>query len=233
MSPQVCMCSISKNGFDLYKGKSYRAIVEICRVNGQLEDFCRQICIKLECCPNLISPYFIDDQCPENCAQLTKTKYTYYYGKKKKKVGRPPSTLTSMVDGNKRNNKLRKKITITAPRTGSLEGDDEDDKASVDSDSQTVDSTSTVESKHKSLSKPVKASMRLKRKYIHHLPPPSEMRTRGEKRPRYSFERRTHKKILISSPYSMLNQKTKSSQSVSSDLFNWMEIIPYMPFMHF
>lgn len=36
-----------------------------------------------------------------------------------------------------------------------------------------------------------------KRKYTHHIPPPSEIKTRGAKLPKYSFERKTHKKILM------------------------------------
>ena len=62
-----------------YKGKSYRAIVEVCRTTGQLEAFCRAVCIKLECCPNIISPHNINGQCPENCNQQTKTKYSEWF----------------------------------------------------------------------------------------------------------------------------------------------------------
>lgn len=61
-----------------YKGKSYRATVEICRSTDQIEEFCRQICIRLECCPNMFSPHYVNDSCPENCSQLTKTKYSEY-----------------------------------------------------------------------------------------------------------------------------------------------------------
>ena len=43
--------------------------------------------------------------------------------------------------------------------------------------------------------KPPKA----KRKYTHHLPPPSDIKTRGAKLPKYSFERKTHKKIMLKS----------------------------------
>ncbi|KAI8786355.1 scm with four MBT domains protein 1 [Biomphalaria glabrata] len=84
------------------KGKSYRAVVEICRSANQLEDFCQQVCIKLQCCPYLISPHFVHRRCPQNCDQLTKTKYTYYYGKKKKKLGRPPVGFSNVDDGQKK-----------------------------------------------------------------------------------------------------------------------------------
>ena len=36
-----------------------------------------------------------------------------------------------------------------------------------------------------------------KRKYQRHLPPPSEIKTRGAKLPKYSFERKTHQKVLL------------------------------------
>ncbi|KAM4677733.1 scm-like with four MBT domains protein 2 [Discoglossus pictus] len=67
-----------------YKGKTYRATVRIVRTSDQVADFCRRVCNKLECCPNLFSPMLVTGVCPENCAVHTKTKYTYYYGKRKK-----------------------------------------------------------------------------------------------------------------------------------------------------
>ncbi|KAK1902107.1 Scm-like with four MBT domains protein 1 [Dissostichus eleginoides] len=74
-----------------YKGKSYRATVEIVRTADRVADFCRKTCIKLECCPNLFGPRMVLEQCSENCSVLTKTKYTYYYGKKKSKRKRRSS----------------------------------------------------------------------------------------------------------------------------------------------
>ena len=77
------------------------------------------------------------------------------------------------------------------------------------SDTRTVDSTSTTESKdqteRKVSAKPfaekrgklARERLALKRRYTHHIPPPSEIRTRGAKLPKYSFEKRTHKKIMI------------------------------------
>ena len=77
------------------------------------------------------------------------------------------------------------------------------------SDTRTVDSTSTTGSKdhnEKKLtakpfaekhSKLARERLALKRRYTHHIPPPSEIRTRGAKLPKYSFEKRTHKKIMI------------------------------------
>ncbi|XP_076578574.1 scm-like with four MBT domains protein 2 isoform X1 [Chaetodon auriga] len=67
-----------------YKGKTYRSTIRIVRLADQIPDFCRKVCVKLQCCPNLFSPVLVADKCPENCSLQTKTKYTYYYGKKRK-----------------------------------------------------------------------------------------------------------------------------------------------------
>ncbi|XP_051275811.1 LOW QUALITY PROTEIN: scm-like with four MBT domains protein 2 [Dicentrarchus labrax] len=67
-----------------YKGKTYRSTIRIVRLADQIQDFCRKVCVKLQCCPNLFGPVLVTDKCPENCSVQTKTKYTYYYGKKRK-----------------------------------------------------------------------------------------------------------------------------------------------------
>lgn len=63
-----------------YKGKTYRATVRIVRTSDQVSDFCRKVCAKLECCPNLFSSLLVTDVCPENCSVHTKTKYSEYNG---------------------------------------------------------------------------------------------------------------------------------------------------------
>ncbi|XP_036389742.1 scm-like with four MBT domains protein 1 [Megalops cyprinoides] len=93
-----------------YKGKSYRATVEIVRTADRVADFCRKTCIRLECCPNLFGPRMVLERCSENCSVLTKTKYTHYYGKKKsKRIGRPPGGHTNLEGGVKRAGKRRKR----------------------------------------------------------------------------------------------------------------------------
>ncbi|CAM9289843.1 unnamed protein product [Lampetra planeri] len=67
-----------------YKGKTYRSTIRIVRLAEQIPEFCRKACMKLQCCPNLLSPVLLTDKCPESCFVQTKTKYTYYYGKKRK-----------------------------------------------------------------------------------------------------------------------------------------------------
>ncbi|KAG7252561.1 hypothetical protein CRUP_018597, partial [Coryphaenoides rupestris] len=59
-----------------YKGKTYRATVEMVRTADRVADFCRKTCIKLECCPNLFGPRMVLERCSENCSVLTKTKYS-------------------------------------------------------------------------------------------------------------------------------------------------------------
>ncbi|NXN91578.1 SMBT1 protein, partial [Rhinopomastus cyanomelas] len=93
-----------------YKGKSYRATVEVVRTADRVADFCRKTCIKLECCPNLFGPQMVLDKCSENCSVLTKTKYTHYYGKRKnKRIGRPPGGHSNLEVAVKKPNKRRKR----------------------------------------------------------------------------------------------------------------------------
>ena len=61
-----------------YRGKTYRAVAKIVRTSDQVADFCRRVCAKLECCPNLFSPVLVSENCPENCSIHTKTKYSEY-----------------------------------------------------------------------------------------------------------------------------------------------------------
>ncbi|XP_052425000.1 scm-like with four MBT domains protein 1 [Carassius gibelio] len=142
-----------------YKGKSYRATVEIVRTADQVADFCRKTCIKLECCPNLFGPRMVLERCSENCSVLTKTKYTYYYGKKKsKRVGRPPGGHSNLEGGVKRRGRRRKRrkqlfvhkkrrssASVDNTPAGSPQGSgdeedlDEDDSLSEDTGSELQD----------------------------------------------------------------------------------------------
>uniref|UniRef100_G1MQ60 Scm like with four mbt domains 1 n=1 Tax=Meleagris gallopavo TaxID=9103 RepID=G1MQ60_MELGA len=125
-----------------YKGKSYRATVEVVRTADRVADFCRKTCIKLECCPNLFGPQMVLDKCSENCSVLTKTKYTHYYGKRKnKRIGRPPGGHSNLEVAMKKPNKRRKKRKhfLFIRKTG---GEEEDDQDEVDEESLSEDSTS-------------------------------------------------------------------------------------------
>lgn len=206
-----------------YKGKSYRAVVELCRNIKQLDEFCRQICIKLECCPNLISRHCIDDDCPENCSQHTKTKYTYYSGKKRKKIGRPPGGHSNLENGPKKPGKRRKrrKGSLMNRKTRSSFDDDiyagsttpteevvpeaPARKSSSSSPPVSESSVSKIEVK-----KPAEPKAPSKRKLPLPVAPRSEIHTRRGKLPRYSFERKTHKKIMILPPPSSPPPPSKS-----------------------
>ena len=50
-------------------------MVEMCKSADQIDSFCRNTCIRLECCPNLISTQLVIDTCPDDCSNLTKSKY--------------------------------------------------------------------------------------------------------------------------------------------------------------
>ncbi|XP_065498675.1 scm-like with four MBT domains protein 1 [Caloenas nicobarica] len=142
-----------------YKGKSYRATVEVVRTADRVADFCRKTCIKLECCPNLFGPQMVLDKCSENCSVLTKTKYTHYYGKRKnKRIGRPPGGHSNLEVAMKKPNKRRKRrkhffvhkkkrssASVDNTPAGSPQGsggEEDDDQDEVDEESLTEDSTS-------------------------------------------------------------------------------------------
>ncbi|XP_027582646.2 scm-like with four MBT domains protein 1 [Pipra filicauda] len=142
-----------------YKGKSYRATVEVVRTADRVAEFCRKTCIKLECCPNLFGPQMVLDKCSENCSVLTKTKYTHYYGKRKnKRIGRPPGGHSNLEVAMKKPNKRRKRrkhffvhkkkrssASVDNTPAGSPQGsgaEEEDDQDEVDEESLTEDSTS-------------------------------------------------------------------------------------------
>ncbi|XP_036376367.1 scm-like with four MBT domains protein 2 isoform X1 [Megalops cyprinoides] len=101
-----------------YKGKTYRSTIKIVRTSDQVWDFCRKVCLKLQCCPSLFSPTLVADKCPHNCSVQTKTKYTHYYGKKRKVSGptaeenSPDSGVTKPA----RRRKKRKAIFVQKKR---------------------------------------------------------------------------------------------------------------------
>uniref|UniRef100_A0A8C4YVP0 Scm like with four mbt domains 2 n=1 Tax=Gadus morhua TaxID=8049 RepID=A0A8C4YVP0_GADMO len=104
-----------------YKGKPYRATMPIVRLAEQIPDFCRRVCLRLQCCPNLFSPTLVADKCPENCSMQTKTKYTYYYGKKRKLPKPVGGEELSEADPSKpaRRRKKRKAIFVQRKRRSS------------------------------------------------------------------------------------------------------------------
>ncbi|XP_048878472.1 scm-like with four MBT domains protein 1 isoform X3 [Brienomyrus brachyistius] len=174
-----------------YRGKSYRATVELVRMADQVAEFCRRTCMKLECCPNLFGPLMVLERCSENCAVLTKTKYTHYYGKKSKQVGRPPGGQTNLKGGVKRAGRRRKKrkhcfvhkkkrssaSLDTSPggspqASGEDEDDlDEEDSLSEDSSSELLDDSEQSEWKSQPVSPtPVETPPHQRRRRKTHSP---------------------------------------------------------------
>ncbi|XP_061662161.1 scm-like with four MBT domains protein 2 isoform X2 [Syngnathoides biaculeatus] len=103
-----------------YKGKTYRSSIRIVRLAELIPDFCRKVCIKLQCCPNLVGPTLVPEKCPESCFVQTKTKYTYYYGKKRK-LSKPPGgeEAAGGAEPLKPKRKKRKSIFVQKKRRSS------------------------------------------------------------------------------------------------------------------
>ncbi|KAI4802922.1 hypothetical protein KUCAC02_006490 [Chaenocephalus aceratus] len=127
-----------------YKGKTYRSTIRIVRLADQIADFCRKVCVKLQCCPNLFSPLLIADKCPENCSVQTKTKYTYYYGKKRK-LSKPMAGEEATEAKPTRRRKKRKAIFVQKKRrssnvdytaAGSPQDSEEDEELTLQSGSE-------------------------------------------------------------------------------------------------
>ncbi|XP_041833392.1 scm-like with four MBT domains protein 2 isoform X1 [Melanotaenia boesemani] len=105
-----------------YKGKTYRSTIRIVRLADQIPDFCRKVCVKLQCCPNLFSPVLVTDKCPLNCSVQTKTKYTAYYYEKKRKLPKPTGgkeTAEGELAKPTRRRKKRKAIFVQKKRRSS------------------------------------------------------------------------------------------------------------------
>ncbi|NXG15004.1 SMBT2 protein, partial [Grallaria varia] len=139
-----------------YRGKTYRATVKIVRTSDQVADFCRRVCAKLECCPNLFSPVLVAEVCPENCSIHTKTKYTYYYGKRKKIIKPPIGENNNMKSGHvkpARRRKRRKSIFVQKKRrssavdlnaTGSAEESEEDEPDAMEDETGSEETSSEL-----------------------------------------------------------------------------------------
>ncbi|XP_044535603.1 scm-like with four MBT domains protein 2 [Gracilinanus agilis] len=137
-----------------YRGKTYRAVVKIVRTSDQVADFCKRVCAKLECCPNLFSPVLVTEICPENCSIHTKTKYTYYYGKRRKIVKPPIGENNTEIGPPKptRRRKRRKSIFVQKKRrsstadfaTGSAEESEEEDVDAVEEDTGSEETSSEL-----------------------------------------------------------------------------------------
>ena len=83
----------------------------------------------------------------------------------------------------------------TAPNGDTMEGDDDFDTSSgTESLKREYDEDDDDDNSDSSF------GARKKRRYMHRILPPTEICTRGARRPRFTFERRTHQKILLASP---------------------------------
>ena len=118
----------------------------------------------------------------------------HYYGKKKKrKIGRPPGGHTNLENGEGKPGQRRKrrKLILTHRKKGFNAG-----ARCGDSDGAWGDNRGT-NAAEKRESDGGAAPAQKKRKYMHRTLPPTEIRTRWARRPKFTFERRTHQKILL------------------------------------
>ncbi|GBN98880.1 Scm-like with four MBT domains protein 2, partial [Araneus ventricosus] len=136
-----------------YKGKTNRATIEVIRNSEQVEEFCKNICKKLECCPYLFGPKHVGEICPSNCHTQTKTKFGYNFVKKQKKIGRPPSNTNGVSSDNgevvKRGPGRKKKRKHWTHLNAHVEENHPPEKRSKSRDSSETDEGSKGDSKEK------------------------------------------------------------------------------------
>lgn len=58
-----------------YKANVYKATVEIVNSSDKVEEFCKDVCRKLQVCPYMFGPIAVGEKCPENCHTLSKTRF--------------------------------------------------------------------------------------------------------------------------------------------------------------
>ncbi|XP_035191132.1 scm-like with four MBT domains protein 2 [Oxyura jamaicensis] len=188
-----------------YRGKTYRATVKIVRTSDQVADFCRRVCAKLECCPNLFSPVLVAEVCPENCSIHTKTKYTYYYGKRKKIIKPPIGENNNMKSGHvkpARRRKRRKSIFVQKKRrssavdvnaAGSAEESEDDEPDAMEDETGSEETSSELRDDQTDTSSAEVPSTRPRRAVTlrsnteSERPPPTERARRSRKPQPLSF----------------------------------------------
>lgn len=103
-----------------------------------------------------------------------------------------------------------------AEENGSI-ADGDEDKESVSSETKTIESGENQ----------YNGDPTLKRKYVHHIPLPSEIKTRGAKLPKYSFERKTHKKIPVQDKHHTHNKPVSRGSFNMTHLYVTIGLINY------
>ncbi|GAB6033518.1 Scm-like with four MBT domains protein 2 [Chamberlinius hualienensis] len=193
-----------------YKGKKYRAMVDIVNNSDKVKDYCRSVCKTLQCCANLFGPDCYYDNCPENCYSLTKSNPNTTIKRKKRR--RKAKTVVLVV----KNGETAKppaddsgKVVEKFPGDEAVVGGDElnncddEEKAGNDDDS----------------CEPPKE----KRKYVHRIIPKSDIVTRGAKLPDFSvgLGKRKHKnsisKPTVPTAVEKLNKNVEQTNSVNND----------------
>ncbi|XP_046387459.1 scm-like with four MBT domains protein 1 [Ischnura elegans] len=202
-----------------YKLNSYRASVAVVTSADKIPAFCMDICNKLQCCPHMFGPELVGEKCPAECSVLSKTKFTQYWLRGKRKIGRPKGEASNLVSKPKQRRKRgrRRLFTSTANAQG-VKPQRTNDEAPMDvdgCDEETAPPSPVAEGKNSSPSQPAgnesegsgqesrpapKAAASspqnrtvgpvFKRKYVKKEVPRLEMKTRGAKLPNFALQMR-------------------------------------------
>lgn len=163
-----------------YKFKTHRAMVNILRSSDRVSEFCRDICRRLECCPNLIGPESVGDSCSENCYMRTKSNKTLIKrGRRRRKHHRSLAYKKS----------LALKAAAVASASSSKDENGVENVKEENGEDRTQASDVTAATDVVAVSK-IDEKLREKRKYVHRVLPKSDIVTRGAKLPNFALELR-------------------------------------------
>ncbi|XP_071454478.1 LOW QUALITY PROTEIN: scm-like with four MBT domains protein 1 [Hetaerina americana] len=202
-----------------YKLNSYRASVAVVTSADKIPAFCMDICNKLQCCPHMFGPELVGEKCPAECSVLSKTKFTQYWLRGKRKIGRPKGEASNLVSKPKQRRKRgrRRLFTSTASIQG-IKAQRASDEGAMDVDGcdETAPSSPVAEGKSspthpagnesegsgsesRPAPKPPASTPQnnrsvggavFKRKYVKKEVPRMEMKTRGAKLPNFALQMR-------------------------------------------
>uniref|UniRef100_A0A1B6DV22 SLED domain-containing protein n=1 Tax=Clastoptera arizonana TaxID=38151 RepID=A0A1B6DV22_9HEMI len=122
-----------------YKTNLYQAGVEIVTSADKVEEYCKEICRKLQVCPYMFGPKKVEEKCPDNCHTLSKTRFlststasnqSNLVGRRK--AGRPSDASRQVAQNSlfswpRRPEPIEKEFLTRGVRKQKKKGDDDDD----------------------------------------------------------------------------------------------------------
>ncbi|GLH01333.1 Polycomb protein Sfmbt [Gryllus bimaculatus] len=184
-----------------YKNNTYRASVAVVTSADQVPAFCKSVCTRLQVCPFMFGPVSIgENNCPENCNTLSKTRFTQYWVQGKRKIGRPKGEASNIVPRPKKK-RGRKRLFQTAKQDNKNNKDSENTEkqmSEVSKNNQGEHSFSLENENKQDLSNSNSSSSPLRslestttvvrRKYRKKEFPRTAMKTRGAKLPNFALQ---------------------------------------------